>query len=305
MVSRIASPKMPPWCSALPHLKCSPTDCRKEHWNEQDEHDGARRAGGRAGTKVRGWHPSGEDPDSGRVPGRHGLPPQARNARSALVRYPAPGGRKGRPAHLRRRGPRRAGDSLGGVGPDLRQAPEGADTDTGGGDGTARPSKARAGDPRRTAGHERSDHRPVTARGPGAGGRAQSSAGGAAFVGAPEHPGAHVLGLGRPSAGLRGGRPGRPQRPGDAGQLRTDAGGHRHRHRLDRVRAGAVPRADAAARGVGRGPPADAVRAARVRHGQRQCVHQRDVARLLPGRGDRVHALPAVAQERPSLRRGR
>ena len=38
------------------------------------------------------------------------------------------------------RGPRRAGDSLGGVGPDLRQAPEGADTDTGGGDGTARPS---------------------------------------------------------------------------------------------------------------------------------------------------------------------
>ena len=109
-------------------------------------------------------------------------------ARSALVRYPAPGGRKGRPAHLRRRGPRRAGNSLGGVGPDLRQAPEGADTDTGGGDGTARPSTARAGDPRRTAGHERGDHRPVTAQGPGAGGRPQSSAGGAAFVDSPEHP---------------------------------------------------------------------------------------------------------------------
>ena len=41
MVSRIASPKMLPWCSALPHLKCSPTDCLEEHWNEQDEHDGA------------------------------------------------------------------------------------------------------------------------------------------------------------------------------------------------------------------------------------------------------------------------
>ena len=150
----IASPKMFPWRSALPHLKCSPTDCLEEDWNEQDEHDGARRAGGRAGTTVRGWHPSGEDPDSGRVPGRHGLPPKARNARSALVRHPAPGGRKSGPAHLRRRGPRRAGGSLGGVGPGLRQAPEGADADTGGGDGAARPSKARAGDPRRTAGHE-------------------------------------------------------------------------------------------------------------------------------------------------------
>ena len=57
----------------------------------------------------------------------------------------------------------------------------------------------------------------------------------AAVVGAPEHPGAHVLGLGRPGAGLRRGRSGRAQRPGDEGQLRADAGGHRHRHRLDRV----------------------------------------------------------------------
>ena len=40
-----------------------------------------------------------------------------------------------------------------------------------------------------------------------------------------------------------------------------------------------------------------------LRYGQRHRVHQRDVARLLPGRGDRVHALPAVAQERPGLRR--
>ena len=219
------------------------------------------------------------------------------------MRHSAPGGRKGRPAHLRRRGPRRAGGSLGGVGPDLRQAPEGADADTGGGDGAARPSKARAGDPRRTARHERGDHRPVTAQGPGAGGRPQSAARGAAIVGAPEHSGAHVLGLERPGAGLRGGRPGRAQRPGDEGELRTDARSHRHRHGLDRVCAAAVPRADAAPRGAGPGPPADALRAAGLRHGQRQRVHQRDAARLLPGRGYRVHALPAVAQERPGLRR--
>ena len=92
---------------------------------------------------------------------------------SCATRRPAVG-KAGR-RHLRRRGPRRAGGSLGGVGPDLRQAPESADAHTGGGDGAARPPKARAGDPRRTAGHERGDHRPVAAQGPGAGGRPQSS----------------------------------------------------------------------------------------------------------------------------------
>ena len=45
----------------------------EEHWDEEDEHGGARRTGHRAGTKVRGLHPSGEDSDSGRIRGRHGL----------------------------------------------------------------------------------------------------------------------------------------------------------------------------------------------------------------------------------------
>ena len=53
-IGGIASPKMLPWPRALPHLKCSRGDYVEEHWDEQDEHDGARRTGGRAGTKVRG-----------------------------------------------------------------------------------------------------------------------------------------------------------------------------------------------------------------------------------------------------------
>ena len=143
----------------------------EEHWDEEDEHGGARRTGHRAGTKVRGLHPSGEDSDSGRVRGRHGLSPKARDARPAHGRDPATRGRKGGPAHLRRRGRRRAGGALGGIGPDLRQALEGADADPGGGDGAARPPEARAGPPHRAAGHERRDGRQVVAQGPGAGRR--------------------------------------------------------------------------------------------------------------------------------------
>ena len=43
--------------------------------------------------------------------------------------------------------------------------------------------------------------------------------------------------------------------------------------------------------------------AAGVRHGQRQRVHERDRAGLLPDGGHRVHALPSVSQERPGLGR--
>ena len=119
------------------------------------------------------------------------------------------------------------------------------------------------------AGDERRDHRPVVARDPGAGARQEAATHGAALPGAREHPGAHVLRLGRSAAGLRRGRPGRPRRAGDEGRFRADAGGHRNRHRLDGMRAGAVPRPDAAARSSRRGPPADAVRAAGLRHRQR------------------------------------
>ena len=117
-------------------------------------------------------------------------------ARPALQRDPATCRRESRPAHLRRRSPRGAGGALGGVGPDLRQTPEGVDADAGGCDGAARPPEARAGDPRRAAGHERSNHGQVAAQDAGAGRRQTPPADCAAVVGAPEHPGAHVLGLG-------------------------------------------------------------------------------------------------------------
>ena len=258
---------MLPWPRPLPHLKCSPTNTGlDEHWNGEAEHRGADGAGQRPGTTIRGRHTRREEPDPRRVRGRHGLPSQARDAHPA-VRIDRERRRRARQqAHLRRRGPQSAGGSLGGVGPHLRQASEGADADAGGGHGEARPPAARAGDPCWRSGDERVDHRPLAARDPGTG-RRQDAAADGSLAGAQHHPGAHVLGLGRPAAGLRGGRSRRAQRAGAEGQLRSDAGGHRRRHRLDRVRA--LPRADAAARGSRRGPQADAVRSAGLRHGQR------------------------------------
>ena len=42
---RIASPEMLPCPEVLPHLKCSPGRTLGEHFNEESEHDGTRRAG--------------------------------------------------------------------------------------------------------------------------------------------------------------------------------------------------------------------------------------------------------------------
>ena len=83
------------WSAALPHPKCSPTDCPKEHWNEQDEHDGA------ATNWWARWHegtwlaPERKRPDSGRVRGRHGIPPfklgsNRRDGARVSKRYHAP-----------------------------------------------------------------------------------------------------------------------------------------------------------------------------------------------------------------------
>ena len=60
----------------------------------------ARPTGHRASMKVRGLHASEEDSDSRRIRGRHGLPPQTRDARPAQGRDPATRGRKGQPTHL-------------------------------------------------------------------------------------------------------------------------------------------------------------------------------------------------------------
>ena len=146
-----------------------------------------------------------------------------------------------------------------------------------------------------------SDDRPVASRGPRAGERQEAPSGGCAIVDPQEHSGAHVLGLGRPAAGVRRGRPRRALRPGGERELRANAYGHRHRHGMDRVRTASVPRTDPAQGGAGRGPQAAAVRTARFRHGQRQRFRERDGARLLPGFRDCFHPLPSVAQERPGL----
>ena len=45
MRNRITSPKMLPWRRALPHLKCPHGIAFEEHWDEEDEHVGARRTG--------------------------------------------------------------------------------------------------------------------------------------------------------------------------------------------------------------------------------------------------------------------
>ena len=87
-------------------------------------------------------------------------------------------------AALRRGGARGTDRALGGVGPDLRQAAEGADADPGRGDGAARPSRPRAGGAHGSAGDERGDDRPGSARGH-ASRRAARDAGARRVVGDP------------------------------------------------------------------------------------------------------------------------
>ena len=102
-----------------------------------------------------------------------------------------------------------------------------------------------------------------------------------------ERAGADLLRLAGSAAGVRRGGSGGAQRAAIARQLRADAGADRHRHRLDRMRAAAGARADAADRGAEGAAQAAAVRAARVRHRQRHRVHERDRAGLLRRREDR------------------
>ena len=78
---------------------------------------------------------------------------------------------------------------------------------------------------------------------------------------------------------------------------------HRHRHRLDRVRAAALSRAAAPRRGADGDARSAALPAARPRHRQRRRVHERDDRDLVLRGPGRVHALAALPQERPGLGR--
>jgi hypothetical protein len=108
--------------------------------------------------------------------------------------------------------------------------------------------------------------------------------------------------LGRSGAGLRGGRPGGAWRPGDQRQLRSDAGSHRNRDRLDRMRAAARPRAAPAERGNGRGARGCPARCgASTRMGCTVFVDETIEGRCEKARRD--HPLAALPQERPGAYR--
>ena len=110
------------------------------------------------------------------------------------------------------------------------------------------------------------------------------------------------LGLERSSARPCRSRSRAAQRSRCQGQLCLDLRADRHCDGLDGMRALAGARADASDGGARRDARPPAVPASGLRHRQRPCVHQRDRARLLRSIADRVHALPALSQERPGVR---
>src|SRR4051812_37211593 len=179
---------------------------------------------------------------------------------------------------------RRGADrDLGGVGPGLRQAPESAGACSRGGDGAPRASPARARGPHGPADDERGDHGPGSPCGASAGRRRDPAADGSVLGGPSQRSGAHLRGLARSAAGFCRSGLGGAQRPLGERQLCADAGFYRHCDGMDRVQAVAGPGAGPAERGFDGAAQAAALRPARVRHGQRQRVHQRDHTGLLPG----------------------
>ena len=95
-------------------------------------------AGNRGGGPVSAEHGSREEVDLGRVRGSHRVPPQARGPRPQRKCHHAAGAARA-PVRLRRGRDRGADRSVGGVGPDVRQAAEGAAADPGAGARASRP----------------------------------------------------------------------------------------------------------------------------------------------------------------------
>ena len=112
----------------------------------------------------------------------------------------------------------------------------------------ARAARARRGPARGAPRGQPGDDRPAALGDAHRGGAGAQASGrlrlGVAPVGAgrcrsvPVGAGAHLRGLGRSAAGLRGGRLRRPLGGERGRRLRSDDGAHRHRRGLDRVRAG-------------------------------------------------------------------
>ena len=211
------------------------------------------------------------------------------------------GGTQGSTAAEWGRGSRYSDSRLGGVGSDLRQAVACPIAGSGCVDGAAWSPGSRRGSPRVAAVDERCDDRPPTVRGSCRGWRAPTAAELDALCSAPADPRSEGHRLGRSGAGVHGGGSGSAQRLYGARGLSAIAGDHGHRDRLDGVRPGAVPGADDGAGSCRGFAPAPAVRSSGLRRGQRQCVHERNASGLLPRAGDRVHTLPAVAEERPGV----
>src|SRR5690349_697766 len=154
----------------LPHLICSQPMFIGGVKNEADQHGGTGRVGGSDSGAVFASGQDGAGPYPGRVHGDYRLSPQARDATASGGSTPSAFWPTTWAADLRRGDAGSTDRDLGGIGPDLRQAASAACTRSGGGDGAAWPSSARAGGAHQSAGDERGHDRPGSARGQAASG---------------------------------------------------------------------------------------------------------------------------------------
>ena len=222
--------------------------------NEADQHGDEGRVACSGKRALQGEQSGRQEDDHRRVCRCDRLSPQARDACTTHRSIGQGGGTTAITAHLRRSRARGADRALGGIGPGLRQAPEGDHPDTDRGDGAPWSSGAR----RRGAYVSLADERGYDRSSAATTARAvqpTASASRSRLNDPPLDPCAHILGLARSTSWVRGGGSCRAFRSGDTGLVRADAGGHGYRVGLDGARAAGGARADGAGGCAPRGPP--------------------------------------------------
>ena len=179
--------------------------------------------------------------------------------------------------------------AVGGVGPDLREASEGAPADLGPGARASRPLVPGLRGARAAPGGECRDDRPPPGVRAGRDGRSTPAPALRAERVAGQRAGADVRRLEGPGSRFRRGRSRRALRRDAVRQLRLVAGADRYRQRVDGMRPAPRARSTPGGRRAGSSARRAAVPAPRDRHGQRQRLPQRGV--LSQDRGRSCHSL--------------
>ena len=228
---RIASPDLLPG-----EHRCLRIPATEGRHDVDDQSGSTTGVGGGGGRAVSAEHGGREGSDPGRVRCAHRVPPQAR--------HPSPERRPGNaasaartPVRVRRGRDRGVGRAVGGIGPRVREAPEGVAADPGAGTRAARAPDPGPAGARAAHGGERRHDRPPPGVGAGCDGRSAPAPSFRERPRAGQGSGAHLRRLAGSGSGLRRGRPGRALRVVDGRQLRLDAGADRYRQRLDGMRS--------------------------------------------------------------------